>query len=201
MEDYKPNSHKSREQGNAEKKKVEKVISGKAKLQQKSGARKFADVFVSEDAANVKSYIFSDVLIPAVKKLITDIVKDGIDMVLYGGTRSSSSKGIRGDYVSYSRRYDDRDDRYSHRSESRSISKPEYVTVDTKGDALYVIEQMDALIEEYKVVSVADLYDLVGIEHNYTDNKYGWTNIRNAKPVRLRDGRYAIDLPKALPLD
>lgn len=49
-------------------------------------------------------------------------------------------------------------------------------------------------------MSVADLYDLVGINGNYTDNKYGWFNIRTASVVRVRDG-YMIKLPKAVPLN
>ena len=59
---------------------------------------------------------------------------------------------------------------------------------------------MDELIETYGIVSVADLYDLVGKSCNYTDNKYGWTNIRNAEPVRVRDG-YLLKMPKAGPID
>ena len=49
------------------------------------------------------------------------------------------------------------------------------------------------------MVSVMDLYDLVGITGQYTDNKYGWTNLRNAEPVRTRDG-YMLKLPRAIPL-
>ena len=41
---------------------------------------------------------------------------------------------------------------------------------------------------------------LVGVSGNYTDNKYGWTDIRNASVIRVRDG-YMIKLPKALPLN
>ena len=58
---------------------------------------------------------------------------------------------------------------------------------------------MDELIKEYGQVAVADLYDLVGITGSYTDNKYGWTNLRNAEAIRDRDG-YLLRLPKALPL-
>ena len=54
-------------------------------------------------------------------------------------------------------------------------------------------------MEEYSFVRVADLYDLVGVTGLFTDNNYGWTNIRNAKIVRVRDG-YKIDMPRALPL-
>ena len=60
---------------------------------------------------------------------------------------------------------------------------------------------MDELIETYGFVSVADLYDLVGKRCNYTDNNYGWTNIRNANIVRVSGGDYMIKMPKARPLD
>ena len=49
-------------------------------------------------------------------------------------------------------------------------------------------------------VKIADLYDLVGMDSNYTDNRYGWTNLRSAQVVRVRDG-YLLKLPKALPLN
>ena len=60
--------------------------------------------------------------------------------------------------------------------------------------------RMDELIEKFKVASVADLYDLVGVSCDYTANNYGWTNLRNASVVRVRDG-YLLKLPRALPLD
>ena len=69
------------------------------------------------------------------------------------------------------------------------------IVLETRGEAEDVLARMDELVEQYGVVSVADLYDLVGITGNYTDNKYGWTNIRNAEPIRVRDG-YLLKLPK-----
>lgn len=59
---------------------------------------------------------------------------------------------------------------------------------------------MQDLIDTYGMVSVADLYDLVGINGSYTDNKYGWTHLRSADVQRVRDG-YLLKLPKALPFD
>ena len=72
--------------------------------------------------------------------------------------------------------------------------------LESRGEAEDVLERMDELIATYQVVSVADFYDLVGVSGNYTDNKYGWTDIRNASVIRVRDG-YMIKLPKALPLN
>ena len=99
---YKPNSHKSKEE--AAEKRAEKVITGQAKIKKKTEMQKFADAFISEDASKVKSYIFTDVLIPAVKKVVSDIVKDSIDMLLYGEVRSST-KQSRVDRVSYNKYY------------------------------------------------------------------------------------------------
>ena len=200
--DYKPNSHKYKnEQKNmpAERKKVDKIVTGKVKTRKKSDVRKFKDIFISEDVSNVKSYIFMDVLVPAVKKAISDIVRDGIDMILYGDTkRKNSSSGAS--YVSY-RSYSDRDRRSDIR-DPRTRSGYDYddIILETRGEAEEVLERMNELLDTYDAVSVADLYDLVGKSCNYTDNKYGWTNIRNAEPIHVRDG-YLLKMPKAGPID
>lgn len=91
MEDYRSNSHKAKaEAKEAAEKKVDKVVTGNVKRKKKSEVSKFKDVFISEDVSNVKSYIFLDVLVPAIKKAVSDIVKDGVDMMLYGDKRSGS---------------------------------------------------------------------------------------------------------------
>ena len=123
MDDYKPNSNRFKEEQKAqvptEKKKVEKVISGTAKTRKKSGIDKVRDVFISDDAQNIKSYVMMDVLVPAIKKAISDIVTDGISMLLYGDTnrgRRSSSNYVSYDRISSRNCRDDRRDNYRTRS-------------------------------------------------------------------------------------
>lgn len=201
-EEYKSNSHRSKEgrtEALTDRKKVEKVVHGRVRTKPKSGVSKITDVFISEDAANVKSYIVMDVLVPAVKKAISDIVRDGIDMILYGESRGRKSSSASG-YVSY-RDYSRSDDRDRFRdSRSRSSYAHDDIILDSRGEAEEVLTRMDELIDTYGNVSVADLYDLVGKSSEYTDNKYGWMNIRNAEPIRVRDG-YMLKLPKALPIN
>lgn len=57
MEEYKSNSHKSRE---LEEKKIEKVITGKVKTKKKSEIQKIVSLFVSDDVADIKDYILHD---------------------------------------------------------------------------------------------------------------------------------------------
>ena len=74
MEEYKSNSHKSRQNQNDDipEKRVEKVVSGSVKSKKKNGLQKITNVFVPEDVDDVKSYIFEDIVVPAVKDIILD---------------------------------------------------------------------------------------------------------------------------------
>lgn len=198
MEEFKPNSHKSKELTPVPEKKVEKIVKGTVKSKKKNGIDRLKDNFISEDAVNIKTYVVMDVLIPAVKKAICDIVKNGVDMILYG--ESSRSNRRPSEYVSYDRRYLDRgDSRFYNADRARIGYSYNDIILETRGEAEDVLARMDELIELYGMVSVADLYDLVGITGNYTDNRYGWTNIRNAESVHVRDG-YMLRLPKVTSL-
>lgn len=204
--EYKGNSHRSK-RVNSDKdvnKRVEKITNGVVKTKKKSEMSKLTNIFIAEDVVSVKNYIIDEVLLPAAKKAISDIVTNGIDMLLYGETRGKNRD--RSSRVSYSKYYDDRDrsgsfsrdrTRYNRRSSGYDYDD---VILETRGEAEDVLDRMDDLISSYDIVSVADLYDLVGIPGSYTDNKYGWTNLRNAEIQRVRDG-YLLRLPKVLPID
>ena len=204
MEDYRPNSNRFKtEQKNKEaEKRVEKpIVTGKVVTKKQSKFRKLTEEIISEDAKNVKSYVLGEVLIPAIKKAISDIVTDGIDIILYGESRKGSKRSTA-DYVSYNRKYQDRDYRSGRVDRTTTTSGYSYddIVLATRGEAQDVLDRMDELIDAYQIVRVADLYDLVGVTGSYTDNKYGWTNIRNAEIIRVRDG-YMIRMPRAVPID
>lgn len=203
MEDYKPNSNKFKEEQKQREsdKKIEKVVTGKVITRKKSKVSRFLGEFISEDARSVKSYVLGEVLIPAIKKAISDIVTDGIDIILYGESRGNRKRSTA-DKISYRNYYDT--SRRTSMNERQALTAGSYsyddIILNTRGEAEDVLARMDELMETYGLVRVADLYDLVGITGNYTDNKYGWTNIRNAEVVRVRDG-YMIKMPRAVPID
>lgn len=202
--DYTPNSHKFKEEQKANQvaaqteKKVSKVVKGNVKIKKKSEARKFADVFLPEDISNVKSFIFQDVLIPALKKFISDTV----DTFLYGGSRRGGSTSNAGK-VSYSSyyggdRFDRRDDRPPF--DTRRGFDLGDIVLDTRQEANDVLNRMEELIDSYKQVTVGDLYDLLGKSCDYTANNYGWTSVRAAEVIRARDG-YLIKFPRPMPIN
>ena len=202
MSEYQPNSYKSKEEKKHEvvEKRVEKVVKGKAKTK-KNEVRRITDLFISEDAGNVKSYIFMDVLVPAIKKAISDIVTDGISMILYGETGGRKSSSRSSNKVSYRSYYDERrDGRRDNDVRARTRFDYDDIVFETRGEAELVREQMVEMIDRYGFVTVADMYDMADLTSPYTSNKYGWTNIRSAEAVRIRDG-YILKLPKAMPID
>lgn len=197
------NSHKARNEKKEAPaptdKRVEKVIKGKAKVK-KNEVRKWTDVFIAEDASNVGNFIIMDVIVPSIKKAFYEGITGALDMLLYGGRggggkRPTADKVSYRDYSSVSRR----DERSYNSNRTASGYSYDDIVVDTRGEAEAVLMRLDEVMEEYECVRVADLYDLVGVSGNYTDNNYGWTNIRNAEVVRVRDG-YKIKMPRAIPL-
>ena len=199
----------------AKKPKIERVVKGQVKTQKRSLGKRLADLYIEDDSKSVGTYIFNDILIPAGKSLVCDIVGWGgfAEMLLYGSVRgrpAGGSSSIRRsdnrsvvNYSSYSR--DARDTR--DRSRTTGISNAgrarhdfAEVVIPTIREAEDVRVHMLEAIEEYGQVTVADFYDLVGITGDFPDNDYGWTDLRSLDFSRTRDG-YILNLPRTQPLD
>ena len=197
MEPIQPNSHKYKEE---REKRATKVVNSTVRTREKNKLSKITDAFVSDDADNVGSYIIMDVIIPAVKKLISDVIKDGIDMFLFGEKRRDNRRGSNIVYTNYSS-YSSRDNRRVDTYRTRDRFDFDELVFDNRGEAELVRDRMEELIDRYGLVTVADMYDMADVSAPYTSNKYGWTSIRRSEIRRLRDGGYVIDLPRPSPID
>lgn len=195
--EYKSNSHKSKEQNvpAVQDKKVEKVVTGSVQAKKQSGLQKVSNLFIPEDVDDVKSYVFEDIVVPAVKDIVLDTVKAFLGVNGRSGDRKTPAAR-----VSYGSYYNGNRSRDREAARNRISYDFDDIILDNRGDAERVLVTMDELIDTYGLVSVGDFYDLVGVSGNYTDNKYGWTDLRTARVEHVRGG-YLIKLPKASPLD
>lgn len=174
-----------------EKKEIKSVVQGKAIVKKQPAYKRFFGSIIQEDGATIKDYILMDIVIPAIKRGIIDT----IDMMLNGNGRRSDKSSTRST-VSYRNYFD-------NGNTTRTISSGynyDDIILSNRAEAERVLASMDDLIESYGVISVADYYDLVDVASQYTDNHYGWTDIRNARVVRVSNG-YMIKMPKALPIN
>lgn len=199
-EEYKSNSHRAKEsREKAPDHKVDKVVTGSVTQRKKGNISKLGSIFVPGDVDSVKDYIWLDVLVPSIKRAVSDIVCNGINMLLGEPTRSGRSNS-QGAKVSYRQYYDDRNDRRDYaKPRSQQAYSYDDIVFDNRGDAEEVLCRMEELLDRFDVVSVADLFDMAGLKCNYTDNKYGWTDLSRAQVDRVRDG-YVIRLPRATSL-
>lgn len=201
MDEFKSNSNRSKEQDSTEKvleRRTGKVISGEAHKRKQSNLSKAGSVFMPGDMDSVKNYILMDVLVPSIKRAISDIVCNGINMLLGEPTRSKS--GTQAAKVNYRSYYEQQSDRRDYnRPRTQAAYSYDDIVFPTRGDAEEVLYRMEELLQRFDMVSVADLFDMAGISCNYTDNKYGWTNLQAAHVERVSDG-YIIRLPRATTL-
>jgi hypothetical protein len=210
-EDFPGNSLKSKTA--PPKKKVKRVVKGRAIKRKKSLGGNLAKSFLGDSAKNVGAYILHEVLIPSAKSMIQDMITNGIEMFLYGesgGPRRKHRDGYGGSsIVSYDRMYnaDGRNRNSPRRIEpSRNVYSVrsrgiEEIIIEDRGEAEDVLSSILTLLEEYEVVTVGDVYDLAGFDNtDWTNNtKWGWFDLRSARILKVREG-YALDLPDPVSL-
>lgn len=199
-QNYKSNSNLSKEKEAAQpERQVKKVITGNVRTRENKG-RKFLGNFIASDADSVWDAIFMDVLVPSLKKLLSEGITTAADLFIYGESKGRSKSSDRVSYRKYyDDRYGDRDRRESERRPARNRFDYDEIVYETRGQAEVVLRHMREACDEYGLVSVADLYEFSGESAPWTSHDYGWMSLRTAEVKRIRDG-YIIDLPKFMPL-
>lgn len=202
---YPGNSKKNKSENPEERKKLERVTSSDPVLRKKSLGKKVAETFAGDDARAVGATVLFEVVIPAIKNLIFEAGSRGLEQSLFG-TSSSSGGGARrvsGSRISYNTMYKSG----TKDSGPRELSRRARVSHDfdeiilpSRGEAEVILERMSDAIEAYGVVTVSELYDLVGITGNFTDDKWGWDDLRASGVRPVRNG-YLLNLPKPEPID
>ena len=196
--EYANNSVKNRENTpELPEKRVESVVSGDNVIKKKkTGFQKFVSAFVNDDVDDVGSWIVHDVLVPSLKRLIDDTVHG----LLYSGERRRDTEKGRAytGHVSYSSI--SKNGPQQQKPTGNSILDYDDVILNNRGDAEMLLYKLQEIVEEYGSASVADLYDLAGISHSFVFNKWGWSDLRSAQVVRVREG-YLIKLPRIISLN
>jgi hypothetical protein len=213
VEEFPGNSNrkKAAEEPKVEQKKVDRVVTGEVVRRKKPWGKRFKEFFTGDDTQSVADYVMFDVALPALKDMVADVVSQGIERKLFGESRSSSRRRASSapyGHVAYNRpgapiigggrREDPRGPSMSRRG--RATHDFDEVVLATRHEAEEVIDRLFDLVSRYDAATVSDLYDLLGISGQYTDEKYGWTDMRGASVTRIKGG-YLLNLPRPVLLD
>ena len=176
---------------------IEAVAQGTKVSKSKSKARQIAEIFVGGDLKETAEHVRDDVAIPALKNFLYDSLSEGLQRILWGETRNDRRRNsTHRDYVGYSRRArEPRPMQQTTTRYSRVAQGFDDVVLATRTEAESVLSRMYDLIESYKMVTVAEFYSLVGISAEFTDENWGWRDLRSANIQHIRDG-FRINLPK-----
>ena len=206
------NSNKARREEGERKElpaiKTEKKAHTTAKVRKESIGSKFKRAFFGENVENVGEYMIFDVAIPAFKATISDMIGNGIEVLLFGESRGRRSRGSDNyrNYASLSRSDRDRSrDDYNRRDRRRNITYND-ITFETKSAAKEFLSEVLDYVKEYDRISVSvystilEQYCDEKLYYTWQDDRIGWylDDFENPERLVVRSGRddWMIDIRK-----
>lgn len=213
MENFPSNSNEPRKirPDQPEKKVVLKVIEGGVVRQKKPLGTRIRAMFIADDGKGVIESVIGDILVPALKDMVADSVSQGIERMIFGDAprrrqgRESRPSGFGGNtntnYTRYSSNNTGRREAVqSAHSRLRAAHDFDDIVIASRAEADEVLEELSNILERYEFVSIRDLYELVGEAFHHTDEKWGWSNLRDASVRRVSNG-YLLALPRPEAID
>jgi len=185
---------------------IKPVVNGKVAKRKQPVGKRLRESFGLEETRTVGDYLVWDVLVPAIKDTVADVVKKGIDVFLYGGSSSARRSSYSGrshvSYEGYYSRNRERDRMEIERNRWKYTPRPgsdfdEFI-FDDKRDADMVLNELCEQIEVFGWAKCSDFYSLVGeTERNFTMQGYGWDALGDARVERVREG-WIVSLPRPM---
>lgn len=214
------NSNRARQAATpAARPKLEKVVGTPPVKRKKPLGRKVRDTFTSEDAKSVGHFVVVDVVVPMLKDLVFEVVNQALGRSLWGNVAHRGvnrfmqgppqHSGPSGQMISYNLmskpgatnlRAMAPDGPTTMSTAARSGHNFEELLFTNRGEPDVVLERLQDVINEYKMVSVSELYELIGHPTSHTDNKWGWYNLAGAGVQQAHRG-WVLILPKPVVFD
>lgn len=208
-----PEAEETVETVDTKKKEIKQIT--KAKPVKKGLIERLVTSFIGPDGIrDVSNYVGHEIIAPAVKNVVADAIKGGVDGLLYGRegvgrsyqgpSRNYTASNTRTNYAKtgYSRgpRDDRQGDGYHKSSPDRRprFSSESYI-IRTRDEASFVLSELRSNAEQYGFISIADFKEMVGADDGvYSENNYGWMfeTLEHAGVRPNRNG-YVIVLPPA----
>lgn len=206
------NSHRERDERPSAKQSDEMKPVADGRINKNDGF--FANLLKNE-GDNIREYFFETIVIPGILDAISGIggiildgVTDTIELIFENKGFSSGKRKSKG-HTSYSSistskksngsRYKNRrDDDDEDDEDSDDNHSYDNVRVKTEKEAADVKKRLQERIQDTGYATVANLYQLTGNYHTWTDSEKGWTSINSMSWTRTRDRKrpWLLILPK-----
>lgn len=186
----------------APKKDIKPVVSGVVKAP-RPVTRRFLDFVFAESPKALMARIGTDVLMPRAKAGVEEALNSFIHGMFWGGGQAPVSSIVKGtvlrggatNYQAISSAPPSALTQARQANEARSTGHYEDLVCPTQQTAETLLANLYEVFNQYRVVAVADLYEMANIKPSPSDNAYGWLSLDGARITKERDG-YVLSLPR-----
>jgi hypothetical protein len=210
------NSHQARAAAEAasapapQREKLQSVVKKGTVIQKKPNIlKRVGRSMVADDVHDVGDFVVTDILVPALRNLLYDVVVGGAGRTIFGSAqarRPGVNPGLFGTAQNLKTAY-----HAASNPQAAPVAQPgltkqaqarfdfSEISLTDHSEAMYIIELLKQRVADYGTASVADLYDLLGHTGAFTDQNWGWNDLSVARVHQNRAG-FVLDLPHPVPL-
>lgn len=182
------------------------VSSGQVVKAPRPVTRRFMDFVFAESPKELGKRVFTNTLVPRGKAALEEAINGFIHGMMWGNGSpplSNIVKGtvLRGGGMNYnaistgSALQQAQAQAAAASTPNRSTGGYEDLVCPTQEVAERLLAQLYEVFNQYRVVAVADLYEMANITPATSDNSYGWLSLDGARITKERNG-YVLALPR-----
>lgn len=183
------------------KKVIETTATG-VKQVKRPATRRFMDFIFAESPKNMSKKVGRDVVVPQLKQGFQAALNAFVNGMLWGNNQNPGQAFVQGTVL--------RPGMTSYNAMSQPIGNMQmaHLAVQNQSSGNYTdlnlpnqqmaeatLAQMYSLLNQYRVVAVADLYEMTNITPAPSDNAFGWTNLDGSRIVANGAG-FLLMLPR-----
>lgn len=186
------------------KKNIQPVIDGGAVKVPKTATKRFFNFVFTGSPKDMFKSVGVNVLLPQGKAVVEAAITTFIHGLLWENGQAPMSNIVKGSVLRGSAQmYHNAQNQPSslqmvqQQAASRSAGHYEDVVFPTLQNAEAVLAQLYSVMNEYRVVAVADLYEMARIDTSPADNAFGWMSMDGARIIKVREG-FLLELPRPI---
>ena len=210
MEQYPSNTLKERGKTQAQQQKpkpeLKCVVNGKMKPVPKSIWSKVFVGIKPTSGQTMKEFIFDEIVTPLIQRAVVEGVTGAINFLVKGDAYADRKDAPRfgKTYINYNGISSGKPNNnsnyvYSGKNSGMDI---ENVWFESRVDGQRVLDEMNAAISQYDILTVNGFYDIIGRTSviDPSNERFGWSDLRNAYITASRGG-WVLHLPRPMPID
>lgn len=203
MEDInvKPSSERLKEK-ESDRERSEPIVKKDAVVSKKKplGKKLMKKLFNADDISDMRDYILTEVILPGIGQfglnaLSVIFFNEPLDSDFFSGRKKKKKAYDRASYSSYYEKKKKKDRKRREEYEDDEVDYQEIV-IRYREDAEKIVDEMHYRIDEEGSVSIAELFDMIDVAGESTDNDYGWTRKKDIGIKRVSGG-FLIDVAEA----